>query len=248
MPKHGSTALEDSDSSAQFFVRSLSRHFRAEASECLRFLIDDSGIIEDWIVRGYPLGKFDPAISWLNEIIARVTDLCFHIASEPSTLSVSLSLIATGVKSKNRQVALTTCFLLKEVIALLEKYFLWKASKKWLVSSVGALAPMVGLLRRFPDAEMAQSVSTVVRAFYREDFPQNFLPDIQALCRDRRDRSVFLRELVHAIGADTSVENRVTSDSVSLLFQCVCLPFFTLTNQNVTLLLPLSMNEVRRPG
>ncbi|QDZ23390.1 hypothetical protein HOP50_10g59280 [Chloropicon primus] len=219
MPKGPVRSLEDSDSCAQFFIRSISRHFGTDHSESLRFLIDDSGIIEDWIVRGYPAGKYEPVISWLNEVIGKVTDLCFHIASEPSTLSVSLSLISTGVRSKNREVALTTCFLLKQAIVVLEKYFLWKASKKWLTSSIGALMPMVQLMNRFPDAEVSQSITATVRAFYKEDFPQVFLPDITDVCRGFSERAAFLREMMHAIAADHSVDSKITNDSVSLLFQ-----------------------------
>ena len=219
MPKQVSQALEESDSCAQFFVRSISRHFNTENADAVRFLIDDNGILEDWIVRGRPAGKYDSTVSWLNEIIVKVTDLCFHIASEPSTLSVSLTLIATGVKSRNRQVALTTCFLLKQAIATLQKYYLWKASKAWFTSRVGALLPMVNLMKRFPDSEIAVAVSSTIRAFYKEEFPQTFLPDIHDLCRDSDERALFLRDLMYAIAEDESIENKITSDSVLMMFQ-----------------------------
>ena len=215
----GERSLEDSDSCAQFFIRSISKHFGTGHAESLKFLVDDAEIVEDWIIRGYPAGTFSPVVSWLNEIITRVTDLCFHIASEPATLTVSLGLVSTGVKSKNREVALTTLFLLKQCVAVLDKYYLWKASKRWLTTSVGALLPMVGLMRRFPDTEVSAAVCGVIRAFYREDFPQVFLPDVTALVRSFPERACFLRELTHALAADGSSETRVTNDSVSLLFQ-----------------------------
>ena len=211
--------LEDSDSCAQFFVRSLSKHFRTDHSETLKFLIEDDGIIEDWVVRGKPAGKFETILNWLNEIIAKVTDLCFHVASEPSTLSVSLSLISSGIKSRNREVALTTCFLLKQAIGVLDKYYLWKASRKWFTSKVGALGPLMDLTKRFADAEVSQAVCNTLRAFYREDFPQIFLPDVQEACRDFGLRANFLREMMYAIAKDETVENGITNDSVSLLFQ-----------------------------
>ena len=214
-----STSASGSESCAQFFVKSLSKGFGVPAREVLVYLIDDGDVIEDWIVRGHPTGDFNNAMVWLNIVITRITDLCFHIASEPSTLPISLRLLACGIKSKNRQVALMVCLALKQTVEVLEKYFLWKSCYTWFTGNQGPLTAIAGLVRAFPDEEVCASAADVLCAFYRENFGEFFVNHAERVHRRVEDQVRFSRELFLAMVSDGTIQERIREESQAVLFQ-----------------------------
>ena len=223
-------------SCVEFLVQRLEESFDLTPDKSLDLLIESSDVLAEWLTGGYPKGMFNAPLAWVNGLHERAPEFCALISQEPATLPVAFSMIASGLLSSDRELALRTCTLLSSCTQLLEKSFLLKQCFGWLTGSPENLRGVVAFIAAHGGNEVLDTAALLLYRMCQGNLLPFFMGDLMLSSADPVEYLKLADRLVISLtGVDGASLDLIDSGVPLELAQHACACLERDSTQNVDL-------------
>ena len=167
-------SLDSADSCLEFLLISFCKNFSLRPKQAAGLLTQGGKYLAYIISKGLK-GKFNPIISWYQEIYANISHLLKLVSNEEASGSVPLMLasLKSGFNSKNIETVLWCCRVFSKMGSELYEQDLLPPAWDWFVVEGGGLEGCLQACKRF-GAEVKSQVVSVLVQFARNNFYELF--------------------------------------------------------------------------